>query len=167
MLENQSKIQLAVNANAAEIALLSRASIEKGLGWKWTAEAVKRAIKNKSTNVVVAKEGKILAGFGIMKYGYQKANLDLLAVKSDFRRSGTGTCIVRWLEEVARVAGIFHIYVQLRQKNSAAKKFYLSLGYSVIDIVPGYYNGIENALVMYRYLGLTEKVDSVFPISGE
>ena len=160
MIEERSKIQLATKADASEIALLSKASVEKGLGWKWTAEAVRRAIRDKSTNVVVAKDGAVLAGFGIMKYGSQKANLDLLAVKSEYQRLGMGTRIVRWLEEVASAAGVFHIYVQLRQKNAVAKHFYLRLGYQIIDAVPGYYKGIENALIMYRYIGSTEEVST-------
>jgi len=158
MIEENTTIELATHSDAPGIAMLSRDLIEQGLGWRWNSKKVIRAINDGSTNVVVAKKGRILAGFGIMIYGDEKANLDLLAVKHRFHRNGIGTGIVRWLEQVAGSAGIFHIYVQLREKNAIAENFYSRLGFEIVDVVPNFYRRIESSVIMYKYTGLVENV---------
>jgi len=82
MIEENTTIELATHSDASEIAMLSRDLIEQGLSWSWNTERVKKAMRDRSTNVVVARDRSNLAGFGIMKYGYKHANLNLLAVKN-------------------------------------------------------------------------------------
>lgn len=152
MIEEDTTIQLATYKDALEIALLSKTEIEYGLGWRWTEEKVKGRIRDKTTNVVVAREGGILVGFGIMQYRNDNANLDLMAVKLEYRRKGVGTKIVKWLEEVAKTAGTFKVYVQTRDQNQEAQIFYSSLGYRLLDKVPGYYQQKEDGFVFFRDL---------------
>ena len=100
MIEENTTIELATHSDAPGIAMLSRDLIEQDLGWSWNTERVKKALRDRSTNVAVARDGSNLAGFGIMKYGDKHANLNLLAVKKEYRRTGTGTKIVKWHERV-------------------------------------------------------------------
>jgi ribosomal protein S18 acetylase RimI-like enzyme len=153
MIEDRITIRLAAPADADCIGALSRDVIEQGLGWKWTGRRVRRAIRDRSTNVVVAKDAETLLGFGIMRYGEDTANLDLLAVRPGDRRYGTGARLLRWLEQVATTAGVFHIHLQVRERNEAARRFYEAAGYRVVDRAPGYYRGLESAVIMYRYAG--------------
>ena len=152
MLAEKITLCMATPVDAATIARLSRDDIEYGLPWSWTPARVERAIRHRDVNVVVAKQAQVLVGFGIMQYGDQGANLNLLGVSKDQRRLGTGTHIVEWLERVAVNAGIFDIVVQLRQQNVAAKAFYQGLGFEVIDHLPGYYGNHEVAIVMAKNL---------------
>jgi len=87
-----------------------------------------------------------------MTYREQLANLDLLAVKNRHRYCGIGSWIVQWLEEVARTAGIFTVYVQVRQNNTGAIKFYKKLDYRIIDEQHGYYRGRETAVILSKDL---------------
>jgi ribosomal-protein-alanine N-acetyltransferase len=87
-----------------------------------------------------------------MRYGEDNAHLDLLAVAPQYRRSGVGRALVRWLEECALVAGIFTITLELRAGNESARRFYASLGYRPLFQVPGYYQGLEAALRMQHDL---------------
>src|SRR5205085_5379131 len=73
-------IRLATLRDARAIAEMSRDEIETGLAWSWTPERVRLSIRDRATNVAVAHEGQLLVGFGIMKYGDEKAHLSLLAV---------------------------------------------------------------------------------------
>ena len=148
--KKSAEIEFASTGDAREIADLSRNSIEQGLSWRYTAAEISKAIACRTKNVVVARRGKRLAGFGIMNYGEEHANLDLLAVKWRYRRNGIGTKIVRWLEDVANTAGIFHHYVQVRKTNTGALRFYAQLGYEVIDIVPKFYQLSETAVILYK-----------------
>jgi ribosomal-protein-alanine N-acetyltransferase len=145
-----STIEFASLADVVEIGELSRKYIEYDLGWEYTPEKLTRLIKSDIKNVVVAREDHQLVGFGIMTYHEEQANLDLLAVKIRYRYRGIGRHIVQWLEKVALTAGIFTIYVQVRQINTGAIKFYKKLGYNIIDERQGYYRGQETAVIMAK-----------------
>ncbi|MCZ6803212.1 MAG: GNAT family N-acetyltransferase [Proteobacteria bacterium] len=143
-------IEFAKVSDVTEIGNLSRKYIEHDLGWKYTPEKLIKIIKNRSKNVVVTRKGNKLAGFGIMTYHEEQANLDLLAVKMIYRRRGIGKQIVKWLEEVALNAGIFNIFVQARKINNGAIKFYNKLGFEIIDEKSGYYRGQETGVIMSK-----------------
>ncbi len=150
MFGNRTTVEFAKVSDVTEIGDLSRKYIEHDLGWKYTPEKLKRIIENRTINVVVARKGNKLVGFGIMTYHEEHANLDLLAVKIIYRRRGIGKQIVKWLEEVALTAGIFNIFVQARKINNDAIKFYKKLGYEIIDEKSGYYRGQETGVIMSK-----------------
>ncbi|MEW8028152.1 MAG: GNAT family N-acetyltransferase [Candidatus Thiodiazotropha sp.] len=152
MLEERTKIEFASLSDAVEIGVLSKQDIEHGLGWKYTPKKISELIRNRTKNVVVARSGASLAGFGIMTYYEYQANLDLLAVKRNFRRMKIGSEIVEWLEKVALTSGAFNVFVQVRKQNGVAIKFYEVLGYSVIEIDSRYYSSIEAGVVMAKNL---------------
>ena len=152
MLKDRIHIEFARFSEAAEIGSLSKKDIEHGLRWKYTPEYVAKLIEDNTKNVVVARADFDLAGFGIMTYYEDQANLDLLAVKRNFRRNRIGTQIVEWLEKVALTAGVFVIFVQVRASNSAAIQFYQSVGFSVLDEKKAYYSGVESGLIMAKSL---------------
>ena len=146
-------VEFATSSDAVEIGELSKKYIEYDLGWRYTPGRLRELLKEEATNVVVARKGNNLAGFGIMTYADQNANLDLLAVKLRYRRRGIGKQIVAWLEEVARTAGILNVYVQVRKMNRGAMKFYARSGFQVIDELGGYYGGTETGVIMCKSIG--------------
>jgi ribosomal-protein-alanine N-acetyltransferase len=139
-------IQLAKIADASCIAEMSRDLIESGLGWSWTPLRVLKAIKGKDSNVIVAREGNQIIGFAVMRYLDGEAHLDLFGVLQQHRRKGVGTRMIKWLEETALCSGIGIVYLETRLSNNEARDFYISLGYKVIQQIPGYYMGIESAV---------------------
>lgn len=146
------KIALARSADASAISAMSRDYIERGLGWDWTATRVLRSIRDRSTNVAVAREGNSLLGFGIMKYGEDIAHLHLLAVHRSMRRKGLGTALLLWLEATARTAGIERIRVESRASNELARAFYRSRGYYELERLANYYRGAEDAVRLEKLL---------------
>ena len=150
MLRIDSKVEFATASDVDEIGVLSRQYVEYGLGWKYTPAKLLRLIQNRTKNVVVARSGSELAGFGIMTYDDDSANLDLLAVKVRYRGKGLGRQIVEWLVEVASNAGIANVFVQVRKRNRGAIKFYRRLGFSVINEKKGYYGGQETGVIMCK-----------------
>lgn len=150
MFGSKTIIEFAKYSDATEIGNLSRKYVEHDLGWKYTPEKLKSLIKNNTKNVVVARKGNKLVGFGIMTYHDEQANLDLLAVKMIYRHRGIGKKIVKWLEKVAHTAGIFNLFVQVRKINNGAIKFYKKLGFKIIDEISGYYRGQETGVIMSK-----------------
>lgn len=150
MVTTRTIVEFATATDAVEMGELSRRHIEQNLRWMYTPSRIRQLIRNKSKNVVVARESGSLAGFGIMSYREDSANLDLLAVKTRYRRRGYGRQIVTWLEKVAKTAGIMNIFVQVRKTNRGAIRFYKKLGYQIIGEAAGYYQGRESALIMCK-----------------
>ena len=102
--------------------------------------------------------GRII-GFAIMRYGDDRAHLDLLAVAPAYRGLGIARQLLEWLEKCALVAGIFHVALEVRTGNAAAQLFYQRMGYRVINHIPGYYQGIEGAVRMGRDLSSKPRPD--------
>src|SRR5215208_7188764 len=139
-------IRLAEPRDAQAIAMMSRDFIEAGLGWKYDAPRVLRAIRDRETLAVVACEGGkaggnggAIAAFGIMEMGDERAHLVLLAVRPSHRRLGIGQRLLEWMLQSARVAGMASIHLELRSNNDAARRFYRAMSFYETVLVPGYY----------------------------
>lgn len=143
---------LARDADAREIAEMSRELIEQGLTWSWTPARVQHFITGKESSVVVARREQRIAAFAIMHFGDEVAHLNLLAVAPEHRRQGLGRRLMEWLTVTAIEAGVFRINLELRTHNEAARLFYERLGFTQLGVVQGYYQGREPALRMSRQL---------------
>jgi [ribosomal protein S18]-alanine N-acetyltransferase len=152
MSEDSITLRLAEAQDARAIALMSRDLVEAGLGWKYDAPRVLRAIRERDTVVLVACERAAVDGFAIMEFGDERAHLVLLAVRPAQRRGGIGRRMLQWLLESAKTAGIGSVHLELRERNEAARAFYRAMGFSESVLVPGYYRGRETALRMLRVL---------------
>jgi len=148
-------IRLAGQRDSQAIALMSRDLVESGLGWKYDAARVLKAIRDRDTLAPVACERGRIAGFALMEFGDERAHLVLLAVRPTHRRLGIGRRLVDWLVESARAAGIASLHLELRSGNEAARGFYRAMGFDETIVVPGYYRGREAALRMIRVLRAT------------
>lgn len=142
------RISLARGDDATGIARMSRCLVEAGLPYSWTASRVLQCVKHKDYAVIVARDGRRMAGFAIMECLDEHAHLCLLAVRPGYRRRGVGRALVEWLETSARTAGIFSVRLELRAGNDAAKQFYRALGYRDSGFTRGYYSGLEDAVRM-------------------
>lgn len=138
--------------DAQAIAVMSRDHIETGLGWKYDAARVMRAIRHRDTCVIVACDPRAPIGFAVMEFGDERAHLVLLAVQPRLRRHGIGRALVEWLLESARTAGIESVHLELRANNEASRRFYRALDFAETVLVPRYYNGREAAMRMIRVL---------------
>jgi ribosomal protein S18 acetylase RimI-like enzyme len=147
-------LRLAEPRDAAAIAVMTRDLIEAGLGWKYDAARIGRAIRHRDTVVLAACERGALRGFAVMEFGDERAHLVLLAVSPAHRRRGIGRGLLEWLLKSARTAGIASVHLELRAGNEAARRFYRAMDFSETVLVPGYYGGREPALRMIRVLRL-------------
>jgi ribosomal protein S18 acetylase RimI-like enzyme len=154
-------IRLAEPRDSQAIAMMSRDFVEAGLGWKYDAPRVLRAIRDPDTLAVVACESVktgsgTITGFAIMEFGDERAHLVLLAVRPSHRRLGIGQRLLEWMLQSARTAGMASIHLELRSGNDAARGFYRAMSFYETVLVPGYYRGgegrKEGALRMLRVL---------------
>ncbi|MDB4906889.1 MAG: hypothetical protein JWO05_1673 [Gemmatimonadetes bacterium] len=145
-------VTLAVVADARSIAEMSRDYIEYGLGWSWTHARVLKAMQDRATNVAIIREQGFVLGFGIMRYGEQRAHLTLLAVQPAQRKRGLGAVLLSWLEKCAVTAGLERVQLEARADNPTAIAFYREQGYEQVGTVPGYYRGTLDAVRLEKGL---------------
>lgn len=151
-----SELVLATRKDAPTLAAMSRDYIERGLGWRWRVPAIENLIASPDTVVLCARApatpGNAIVGFGIMQYALEEAHLILLAVRPRMRRRGLARELLAWLEKTADTAGITKIELEVRERNSGARKFYRKQGYKSGPSIPRYYDGIETAVRMAKKL---------------
>ena len=148
-------IRLARRDDAVRIALMSREFIEDGLAWRWTPARIGACLRNAAMNVAVAECDGQIAGFGIMQYRELDAHLMLFGVMPQSRRRGIGSRLLRWLEQVALVAGTELIFLEARLTNTPARRFYQAHGYRELGVLRRYYAGTEDALRIGKDLSAT------------
>ncbi len=146
--EQGVELKLARLADAQRIALMSRDLVEDGLPWSWTSTRVAEHIRGRDSDVLTAWVDGQLIGFAIMQFFAEHAHLNLLAVDPVYRRSGIGRRLIAWLEETARVGGIFWVNLEVRAGNGGSRAFYRELGYQETRYISGYYSGREAAVCM-------------------
>lgn len=146
------EIQFATPGDAERIAEMSGRLIEYGLPRSWGAPRVLRHIRRRDDVVIKMIAGTSLAGFAIMSFSDDSAHLNLLAVQPPYRRMAIGRRMLMWLQESAICAGTFFVSLEVRAGNRGARHFYRALGYDETDLIPGYYDGIEDAVVFARDL---------------
>jgi [ribosomal protein S18]-alanine N-acetyltransferase len=146
------ELKLARLRDVQRVAQMSRDLVEHGLPWTWTAPRVAAHVRDQDSNVLIAWVGDYLAGFAIMQFYAEHAHLNLFAVDPLYRRFGIGRKLLVWLEETARVGGIFTINLEVRANNGGARTFYRTLGYQEVRAIPGYYSGRESAIRMTHNL---------------
>ena len=144
------RVEPARAGDAAMLAAMSQAYIEQGLKPAWGAARIRWHVRDADSLVLTARLGPTTVGFAIMRYGDDVAHLNLLAVAPAHRRRGVARALLQWLEETALTAGTFVIGLELREGNAAARAFYRLLGYRELGQIPGYYQGVENAIRMVR-----------------
>ncbi|MBA2414086.1 MAG: GNAT family N-acetyltransferase [Burkholderiaceae bacterium] len=145
-------IAFARSSDAVGIAQLSRDAIEQGLPWSWTPPRVLRSMRDADTNAIVARERDALVGFAIMKYRDDEAHLFLMAVQFSRRRRGIGRALLDWLELTARNAGLASIRAEVRETNGPARSFYARHGYTEAQLLRGYYERHDDAVLLKKTL---------------
>ena len=74
-------------------------------------------------------------------------------VGPEFRRRGVGTLLMRWICEKAQELASKSIVLEVACDNLPAQRFYARHGFEPTGLIPGYYNGVVDALSMERPLG--------------
>lgn len=140
------------SGEAWRIANMSRALIEEGLTWRWRPAAIARLVRREDTEVVVIRANHLVVGFAVMQFFEDEGHLILFAVSRLHRKKGLGRRMLEWLEQMADVAMIGTIRLEVRRKNRDARAFYRQLGYREVAVIRGYYEGREDAVRMERTL---------------
>jgi ribosomal-protein-alanine acetyltransferase len=155
---NAMKIRLGL-AHASDVptlAAMAGALVENGLPQSWGEGRIRRCLLHHDYVVLVARDGRRIAGFALMEYLDRHAHLALLAVAPAYQGRGIGRSLLEWLEATARTAGTFLIRLEVRAGNLAGRRFYARVGYAEDGLRRAYYAGREDAVRMTRSLAVAQ-----------
>ncbi|WP_158615253.1 GNAT family N-acetyltransferase [Acidipila sp. EB88] len=67
-------------------------------------------------------------------------------VAPEARRRGVGGLLMRWMLQKGTALNLQSIVLEVSIENHAAQRFYRHFGFEVTGTIPGYYNGLTDAL---------------------
>ena len=82
----------------------------------------------------------------------REARVLMFAVDREYRHRGVGTLLMDRFLERCRQRGFGRVTLEVRVSNATAIRFYSRYGYSVTDLLRGYYTDGENGYQMAREL---------------
>jgi ribosomal-protein-alanine acetyltransferase len=117
----------------------------------WSEEVMKSTLDSAGALGLVSERGKEITGCVFGTRVEEEAEILNLAVKVAFRRKGEGSELVRQLMREWERQGAKRIYLEVRESNARAIRFYAGLGFRQAGKRKKYYSGPEeDALVLER-----------------
>ena len=114
-----------------------------------TREYFFRAAQNERKEFLVAeRDGKIIACAGA-EINSDTAEIESLAVDSEYRRQGIATILLLKLLETIKRRGATFIILEVRPSNKAAIELYKGFGFQIVEREKDYYLD-EDAWIMAR-----------------
>lgn len=115
----------------------------------WPAGSLADTLEHHPVHFLVGRQGKDIAGFITGRRVRDEGEILNLGVKPWFRRQGVGKALVQALLEVFAPEGVVQVFLEVRESNAAAIKFYRGLGFRQIGKRERYYRDpVEAALVL-------------------
>jgi len=116
----------------------------------WSADYSRLALHG-DLSVRVAEEEGIVRGLVVFRTMVDEAEILNLAVDSTRRRRGIGSRLIKDALAACKTAGVKRIFLEVRDSNDAARKFYLRMGFTEVGRRRKYYSEpMEDALVLAR-----------------
>ncbi|HEU4994690.1 MAG TPA: ribosomal protein S18-alanine N-acetyltransferase [Gemmatimonadaceae bacterium] len=141
----------AIAADLPEIAALERVAY----GDPWPASAFASLPNNPRVFFTVARQDVrgALVGYVVAWYVLDEGELANLTITPSHRKRGMGGVLLDAVLSDASSRGVAHIYLEVRESNTAARRLYASRGFEEIGRRAGYYRSpVEDALVLRRTL---------------
>ena len=115
----------------------------------WSAVTFRSLLRRANAVLLVAEEGRAVAGYAALWLAAEEAELGNLAVKAEQRRRGIGRVLLRHVLDEARERGTRAVFLEVRESNLVARRLYKGFGFRIVGSRPGYYaSPREDALVM-------------------
>lgn len=163
MPEDNLSVRRAVAADARLIREIALAAYIDA----WSELDYLAEIERNDSFVFIAESDGIVAGFLLARTvpgNSEKPDADLynIAVRPEMLRQGVGAALMSELLRAAASTHTQNIWLEVRESNSAAIRFYERHGFVKELTRPNFYNNpVENALIMRRKLGHSSHVNSV------
>ena len=120
----------------------------------YAREFLARLVYSPDVVVLVAMAGNRIAGYAAGSCsGARRGHIITIGVEKEFRGAGIGSNLMGELEEALRDrCGASTIYLEVKNSNKSAIRFYARRGYRVAAVLGGYYGTSGDGLLMLKKL---------------
>lgn len=129
--------------------------------YAWPEHSYRMAFRGSWTTVGLRIDG-LLVGVLVYQLAGDQCSLLNVVVGKEFTGKGYGRTLVEYLIEAAETAQCESLFLEVREDNLPAIHLYESLGFSVINTRPGYYE-YRGLRVTGLDMALTLNFGSFFP----
>jgi len=114
----------------------------------WNKNILESEFKNDQTEYyVIIDYSKVVAFAGIL-VGVDSCEIMNIAVNKDFRRTGYGSKMLKYLIKRTKELGKEELLLEVNEKNTPAIELYKKFGFTIDGYRKNYYNGKEDAILM-------------------
>ncbi len=115
----------------------------------WSLEQYKKELQASSTLSFVIQKQESVVGFALFHLLADESELLAIAVAEEFQQTGLGKILFNAGKNELQNRGAEKLFLEVRESNEKAKKFYQNLGAVFIGTRTKYYKNGESA-ILYR-----------------
>jgi ribosomal-protein-alanine N-acetyltransferase len=117
----------------------------------WSERSFADVLQMPGAGARIAAVGTEPVGFAVARVAADEAELLLIGMRPEYRRTGHGRRLLDHLIAALRAAGATRLFLEVAESNRAATAFYGAAGFAPVGRRKNYYAG-EDALVMMKAL---------------
>lgn len=114
----------------------------------WTWRGILDTFHQKQAFVTVAEKDGQIAGYCIMYFALEEAEIVRIAVGPAFRRQGVGRSLLDKVEQICQEKGFAHLLLDVRESNASARAFYRDYGFGIDGIRKNFYDSPKESAVL-------------------
>jgi ribosomal-protein-alanine N-acetyltransferase len=146
----QMRIRLATPADIPTMMMLAKLAATAA---QWSAEQYQSVFSGESRVALVLEEEAGVQGFIASRVVGEALEIENIAVAGPVRRRGLGTRLLGEFLDLARGRGAEAVFLEVRESNLAARRFYEKWAFVQTGRRKDYYRDPEEDAIVYR-LGL-------------
>lgn len=116
----------------------------------WSYESIKNDLHNKFSYYIVVKYNNEVIGYAGLWFIIDEADITNIAIHPDFRGLGGGSKLMSALIDLCIKYKIPSLTLEVRKSNIIAQNLYKKFGFIEEGIRKKYYDGIEDAIIMWK-----------------
>ncbi len=145
-MRNES-ISLSTEKLSTEFFLLCEEVFSEGS--PWTKNQFLESFESENRSIYIEFKQKKLIGFIILSTVLDEAEIELIVVSKEFKRSGVGSRILNKVINELLNQGICSLFLEVRKSNTGARDFYQNFLFEEIGKRKNYYkNPTEDGLIL-------------------
>lgn len=118
----------------------------------WTPNILKSELESPNSKYIVAKENEKIVGFAGIIISIDDTEITNIVTKKAERKRGIGTILLDKLIEMTKKENRDKISLEVNENNIEAKNLYIKNGFEIVGRRKKYYNGIDDAIIMTKFL---------------
>lgn len=118
----------------------------------WTMQMISDTFMLDNFLGFVAEEDGEIVGYIALTYCLEEAEINIIAVSEKFRKKGIASELLKKTQTALLKLGVKKLFLEVRRSNEPAQSLYEKNGFTYIGVRPGYYKGVEDALIMSKIL---------------